>query len=143
MCIIVIEVLMLSTSLGDHSIVSLSLLPVDDRILQGMIIIFNIIIIIMYYFIASDIVAILRSIIDIADWISLGLVLGTPYNELEIIKRDGHDERDRQRIMVSMWLDNGTASWKCLVEALLDPLVNRVDIANRISQQHPFNAITN
>ena len=92
----------------------------------------------MYYYIASDIVAVLGSIIEIADWTSLGLVLGTPYHELERIKHDGHDERDRQRIMVSMWLDNGTASWKCLVEALIDPLVNRVDIANRISQQHPL-----
>ena len=92
----------------------------------------------MYYFIASDIVAVLRLIIEIADWISLGLVLGIPDHELDIIKHDGYCEIDRRWKMVSMWLHNGTASWKCLVEALLDPLVNRVDIANRISQQHPL-----
>ena len=130
--------------LGDHhSIVSLCVTPVDDRILQCMIIIINTVNCNNYYciyFTANDInlIAVLRSVIAITDWTSLGLTLGIPSHELERIRRDGYDEKDRLRRMVSMWLDNGTGSWKCLVEALLHPLVNRIDIANTISQQHPL-----
>ena len=85
-----------------------------------------------------NIVGVLRSIIEVIDWMSLGLLLGLPSCELERIKIDGQDERERLRRMVSLWLDSGTASWRTLVQALFDPLMNKQELARRISQEHPL-----
>ena len=85
--------------------------------------------------IADDcLVDVLRSIIEITDWFSLGL----PIHELENIKINGNSVKDCQRRIVSMWLDTGNASWRNLDEALIDPLVNNVRIAKTIREQHPL-----
>ena len=76
--------------------------------------------------------------IDVTDWVSLGLALGLSPPELDRVGRDGYDERERQRRMVSLWLDTGTASWKGLVIALLNPIVKKEELAKRISEQHPL-----
>ena len=80
-----------------------------------------------------------ESTIEVVDWFALGLALGIPSHELERIKRDGHDERDRHRRMVSFWLGTGEASWKALVQALIDPVVNEDEVAKKISRLHPLN----
>ncbi len=83
-------------------------------------------------------VGVLGSIIKVHDWMSLGLLLKLPLYELEGIRRDGYYERDRLQMMVSQWLDSGTASWRALVQALLDPLLNEEELARRISEEHPL-----
>ncbi len=40
--------------------------------------------------------------------------------------------------MVSLWLNSGTASWKTLVQALVKPLMNKEELARRISEEHPL-----
>ena len=95
--------------------------------------------IILFYFItASDLVDVLYSVIDVTDWESLGLALGLSPPELDRVRRDGYNEKDRQRKMVSLWLDTGIASWKGLTIALLNPIVKREELAKRISEQHPL-----
>lgn len=74
--------------------------------------------------------------IEVNDWFTLGLLLGIAADELERIDIDGHNTREKQRKMVSRWLDTGTASWKCLVEALLNPLVDKLEVAKAICEQH-------
>ena len=69
---------------------------------------------------------------------SLGLLLELPSYELDRIRRDGYDERERLQRMVSLWLDSDTASWRALVQALFDPLMNKEELARRISQEHPL-----
>ena len=81
---------------------------------------------------------VVRSIIEVTDWMSLGLLLELPSCELERIRRDGFDERERLQRMVSLWLDSGTASWRALVQALFDPLMNKEELARRISEEHPL-----
>ena len=80
----------------------------------------------------------LRSIIEVTDWMSLGLSLELPSHELDRISLDGHNEKDRLQKMVSLWLDSGTASWRALVQALFDPLMNKEELAKRISEEHPL-----
>ena len=81
---------------------------------------------------------VVRSIIKVTDWKLLGLLLELPSHKLERIRRDGYDERERLQMMVSLWLDSGTASWRALVQALFDPLMNKEELARRISKEHPL-----
>ena len=80
----------------------------------------------------------LRSVKPVTDWVNLGLALGLPYHELERVEKIGVNEMAKLRKMVSLWLDTGDASWKSLVQALLDPLVNKRDIAQSICRRHPL-----
>ena len=90
--------------------------------------------------IASDdnLLAVFRFTIEVTDWSTLGLTLGLPSYELERIEQDGYDVRQRQKKMVSLWLNIGNASWKTLVQALMDPLVNKEEVARRICEKHPL-----
>ena len=81
---------------------------------------------------------VLDYIIKVTDWMSLGLLLKLPSYELDRIRRDGYDEKDRLQKMVSLWLDSGTASWRTLVQALFNPLMNKEELARRISEEHPL-----
>ena len=84
----------------------------------------------------TNIITVLRSTIEISDWFQLGLTLGLPSHELERVKREGHDEKECHRKMVMTWLDGGTASWKSLTEALINPLINKCELARRISNNY-------
>ena len=81
---------------------------------------------------------VLRSVIEVTDWMRLGLSLQLPPHELDRIKRNWNDETDRLQNVVSLWLDTGNASWRALVVALIDPLMNKVELALRISKEHPL-----
>ena len=81
---------------------------------------------------------VLRYIDEVTDWMRLGLLLELLPQKLERIKRDGYDETDRLQSMVSLWLHTGNASWRALVVALIDPLMNKVELALRISKEHPL-----
>ena len=81
---------------------------------------------------------VLDYVIKVTDWMYLGLLLKLPSYELDRIRRDGYDEKDRLQKMVSLWLDSGTASWRALVQALFDPLMNKEELAKRISKEHPL-----
>ena len=87
---------------------------------------------------SENIVDILDYIIEVTDWMSLGLSLKLPSYELEGIRQDGYNLKDRLQRMVSLWLDSGTASWRALVQALFDPLMNKEELARRISEEHPL-----
>ncbi len=71
-----------------------------------------------------------------ANWFGLGLALGLPTNVLKKIVDRRFNENDRHRMIIYLWLHIGTASWKNLALALCHPLVNRRDIAERISGAH-------
>ena len=43
-------------------------------------------------------------IIEVTDWMSLGLSLKLPSYELEGIRQDGYNLKDRLQRMVSLWL---------------------------------------
>ena len=90
--------------------------------------------------IASDdnLLAVLHFTFEVTDWFTLGLTLRLPSHELERIEQDGYDVRQRQRKMVSLWLNTGNASWKTLVQALMNPLVNKEEVARRICEEHPL-----
>ena len=92
------------------------------------------------FFLANgrNIVSVVRSIIEVTDWMSLGLLLELPLYKLERISLDGCNELNRLQKMVSLWLDSGTASWRALVQALFDPLMNKEELARRISKEHPL-----
>ncbi len=81
----------------------------------------------------NNIASVLGSIIEVTDWMSLGLLLGLPSHKLVRISQDG---RERLQRMVSLWLDSGTASWRALVQALFDPLITEAVLARRISKEH-------
>ena len=86
----------------------------------------------------ENILDVLRYVIEVTDWKLLGLLLKLPSHELERINLDGRNESDRLQKMVSMWLNSGTASWRALVQALFDPLMNKEELARRISEEHPL-----
>ena len=86
----------------------------------------------------EDLIHILRSVMSVTDWFSLGLALGLPCSSLKRVKKDENDVTSRLRETLSLWLDTGDASWKSLVQALLDPVVNKKDIAQSICEQHPL-----
>ena len=85
----------------------------------------------------SDLVPVLKAIVEVTDWYSVGLALGLPDHQLDTIRRDGYDETDRKRKMILTWLDTGVASWSSLVEALKRPLINKRGIAEQICKDHP------
>ena len=82
--------------------------------------------------------SVLDYIIEVDDWKLLGLSLELPSYKLDRIKREGFNEREMIQKMVSLWLDSGTASWRALVQALFKPLMNKEDLARRISKEHPL-----
>ena len=79
-------------------------------------------------------VPVLKAIISVVDWHSLGLELCLEKYQLDIID---HDNRgDCKKTMISLWLDTDKASWQCLVRALVSPLVGKTDLAVEIAKQH-------
>ena len=86
----------------------------------------------------ENILDVLRYVIEVTDWKLLGLLLKLPSYELDRINLDGRNESDRLQKIVSLWLNSGTASWRALVQALLDPLMNKEELARRISEEHPL-----
>ena len=90
----------------------------------------------------ADIVPVLTAVNEVTDWYTLGLKLGIPHHQLEGIRRDGYDENDRRRNMISAWLETGHASWSSLVDALKHPLKTpliktEVEVAEQIIKDHP------
>ena len=87
---------------------------------------------------SKDLIAILRAIISVVNWHSLGLELpGLEQYQLDKIEIDNRGiVEDCQKAMVSEWLHTGVATWRGLVQALTSPLVNRRDLAVEIAIQH-------
>ena len=79
---------------------------------------------------------VLEAIISVNDWHSLGLVLGMEKYVLDMIDIDHRTVMDRQKAMISRWLDTGDASWSALVRALSSPLVGNKGLARKIADQH-------
>ncbi len=55
----------------------------------------------------------------------------------KIIKDNPGDSDEQTCILVEAWIQRGEASWAKLVRALRDPLVEQLDIAKQIAEQHP------
>ena len=123
---------------------SVSILPlVDDSTLSGIINVLHYRIVFIVTLFSStiaedDLIHVLHSVEPVSDWFSLGLALGLPRSSLKRVKEDENSVTSRLRETVSLWLDTGDASWKSLVQALLDPLVNKRDIAQSICERHPL-----
>ena len=81
---------------------------------------------------------VLDYVIEVTDWMSLGLSLKLPSYELDRISLDGRNEKERLQKMVFLWLDSGNASWRVLVQALFKPLMKKEELARRISEEHPL-----
>ena len=87
-----------------------------------------------------DLVQVLRATVEVIDWYKLGLELGLPSYQLNIIKNDSRGvTTDGQCMMLEKWLDTGSASWSSLVKALKSPLINNEKIADEIAKAHPCN----
>ena len=73
-----------------------------------------------------DLLQVLRATVEVTEWYDLGLELGLPSYQLNIIKNDSQGvTKDGQRMMLEKWLDTGSASWRSLVKALKSPLINK------------------
>ena len=76
--------------------------------------------------------------IKIDVWSRLALLLHMEPNTCSEIKRKCTAQSDDfNTCIVQEWLDQGEASWASLVTALNDDLVTKVDIANKIAEDHP------
>ena len=67
-------------------------------------------------------------------WFPLGQALGILSGTLQSIKfdRELHGDNDRLNEVLSKWIHSGQATIDQLLEALVDPGVNRNDIATKI-----------
>ena len=85
-------------------------------------------------------VDVLRELSEITnEWFMLGLVLGLKDLTLRCIKTDNTTVQECKREMVRSWLqkkDECTPSWQALVKALKDSLVQRHDVAEKITQKY-------
>ena len=71
------------------------------------------------------------------EWSVLALVLGIEDSTFSRIKQKCYIEGESfHKCIVKEWLARGQASWASLVTALKHDLVNRVDIANKITKDH-------
>ena len=71
------------------------------------------------------------------EWSVLALILGIEDSTIGRIKHKCNIESDNfHKCIVKEWLNQGQASWASLVAALKHDLVNRVDVANKITKDH-------
>ena len=52
------------------------------------------------------------------DWYDLGIQLNAPADQLETIERENPTESRRMAKVLQYWLDNETASWEKVIDAL-------------------------
>ena len=52
------------------------------------------------------------------DWYDLGIQLNVPADQLETIERENPTESRRMAKVLQYWLDNETASWEKVINAL-------------------------
>ena len=75
----------------------------------------------------------------VTKWRSLGLALGLYFSTLEVIEYDNQGQVDKcMTEMLDAWLRRKDhvvecPSWRTLAEALSQPMVNKVELANRIA----------
>ena len=67
----------------------------------------------------------------------MGIELGIDHSKLEIIANDNHEKYTScLTIMLATRLSSGSATWRGLVEAIQNPLVDKNDIAKEIAKEH-------
>ena len=84
----------------------------------------------------ESVVSVLEATVTVTDWFNLGLKLNLAYHDLERIKLDNARQIDCQREMILLWLNTGRASWCCLVQALMSPLIDKGELAMRLAEQY-------
>ena len=68
-------------------------------------------------------------------WYNIGLRLGIPASDLDVIKNDGDDTEARFRSMLLKWLREGkNCTWVALIKALSSPSVGQPMLAKSIQQ---------
>ncbi len=74
-----------------------------------------------------------------AQWRMLGLALGIGASELDTIDMDIQGPVKSLRCLQTMlakWLDDGEATWRGLVQALLYPPLNARHVARAVAEKH-------
>ena len=85
----------------------------------------------------NDLVSVLEAILSVNKWHDLGLKLGLKKSALDGIDQNKHGVvEDCRKEMVSQWLDTHRATWRCLVQALMSPLVDKRALAVELAKQH-------
>ena len=84
----------------------------------------------------KDLLAVLSECYHIVEWKILGCELGVAEADLHRINVDEPTELSRQKAMFLRWFSSGSASWRCLVEALLYPPLNAGATAEAIAARH-------
>ena len=68
-------------------------------------------------------------------WYNIGLCLGIPPSDLDVIEKDGRDTATCFRNMLLKWLREGkNCTWEALIKALSSPSVGHTTVANSIQQ---------
>ena len=67
----------------------------------------------------NDLVEMLRATVEVIEWNNLGLELGLPSYQLNIIKNDSRGVTTDGELMLEKWLDTGSTSWSSLEHELL------------------------
>ena len=70
------------------------------------------------------------------NWDGLGLALGLGTHKVDEIRRDKQDIAECRKAMLSLWIKEGKASWRCLCLALDDPVVGEKHLARKIANEH-------
>ena len=85
----------------------------------------------------DNLVPILKAVVTVNEWHSLGLELGLKKDALDRVEIEKKGNvLHCQKKMVSQWLDTGKATWRSLVEALMSPLVGKEGLANELAKEH-------
>ena len=68
-------------------------------------------------------------------WYNIGLRLGIPPSDLDVIKKDGDDTEAWFRNMLLKWLRKGkNCTWEALIKALSSPSVGQTMLAESVQQ---------
>ena len=92
----------------------------------------------LLFIILGDLLSVLGECYEIVEWKILGNKLGISEADLLRIEVDEPRELLRQKAMLSKWISSGSASWRCLVEALLYPPLRAERVARAIADKHPI-----
>ena len=70
------------------------------------------------------------------DWRVLGLLVGLSDSTLESIQIKSSSEEQCQQAMIDQWISTGQAYWSLLVDALEGPVLEEIELASKIAEEH-------
>ena len=91
----------------------------------------------LYSVIGETIISVVEATADVFDWDFLASLLGISEVDLKCIQSDHKESlRQRNKAIITKWLDSGNASWAALVSALRHDLVGKGAVADNIAEKH-------